>query len=261
LGQWVAAVGEWTLRWFEGTLAFAAFGATALSAALRRESWRTPVRAAFWRALHRVAAQSAATTVVTGALLGFALVTQILYWLQSAGQTQLVGAIVVRLLVRELVPIIVGLIIFGRVGTGVLIELGEARPKGWLRQLERQGIDPVALTVMPRLVAFAIGAFCLGTLLLVSTLASGYLVGSAFGLVTVSVWQFAENVLRAMAVGDFIVPPAKCLSIGFAVALVCCATALSRRDEAEELQRLLQRGFVRAALAILLVNGVFDLAG
>src|SRR5262249_44650330 len=131
----------------------------------------------------------------------------------------------------------------------------------WLRQLERQGVDPVALLVTPRLMAFSIGAFCLGTLLLVSTLASGYLVGSAFGLITVPVWQFAENMLRAMTVGDFIVPPAKCLAIGFAVALVCCATALARASDGYELQRLVQRGFVRAALAILLVNGVFDLAG
>ena len=88
-----------------------------------------------------------------------------------------------------------GLIILGRVGTGILIDLGEARPRGWLRQLERQGIDPVALLVMPRVVGFAIGAFCLGTLLLVSTLVSGYLAGAALGLITVPIWQFGQNVL------------------------------------------------------------------
>ena len=110
------------------------------------------------------------TSLGTGVLLGFGLVTQVVYWLETAGQSQLVGTIVVRLLVREIAPIVVGLIILGRVGTRVLIDLGEARPRGWLRQLERQGIDPVALLVMPRVVGFAIGAFCLGTLLLVSTL-------------------------------------------------------------------------------------------
>ena len=51
-------------------------------------------------------------------------------WLQSAGQTQLVGMIVERLLVREIAPVVVGLILFGRVGTRILIDLGEARPGG-----------------------------------------------------------------------------------------------------------------------------------
>ena len=81
---------------------------------------------------------------------------------------------------------------------------------------------------MPRVVGFAIGAFCLGTLLLVSTLMSGYLAGSALGLITVPIWQFGQNVLLAMDIGDFVVPPVKCLAIGVAVALVCCATALAR---------------------------------
>jgi phospholipid/cholesterol/gamma-HCH transport system permease protein len=259
LGGLFAATGYAALRRIDGLLSFASFCATALAATVRRETWQRPVRGAFSEALYRVAIQCAATTVVTGLLLAVVLVTQVVYWLETAGQTQLVGSIVVRLLVRELAPMAVGLIILGRVGTGVLITLGEARPAGWLRQLERQGIDPMVLLVTPRLTAFAIGAFCLGTMLLVSTLLAGYAVASALGLVTVPIWRFGQNVLFAMTLADFIVPPAKCLVIGAAIALVCCATALTRASDDYELQRLVQRGFVRGALAILLVNGVFDL--
>lgn len=171
------------------------------------------------------------------------------------------GAIVVRVLIRELAPITVGIIILGRVGTGALIDLGEARPRGWLRQLERQGLDPIALLVAPRVASYAIGGFCLGVLLLVSTLGSGYLVSWALGMVNFSIWQFGANVLRAMEPFDFIVPPLKCITMGAAIALVCCATALMRDSEAMPMQRLVQRGFVRGALAILVVNGIFDLVG
>jgi len=261
IGRLLAATGAATLRRVDALLVFVAFSATAVAAALRRDSWRRPVRMAFRNTLHRVAVQSIPTILSAGILLGLGLVTQVVYWLETAGQRQLVGAIVVRVLVREIAPIVVGFIVLGRVGTAVLIDLGEARPRGWLRQLERQGVDPVALLVMPRVVAFAVGAFCLGTLLLVSTLVSGYLAGSALGLVTVPIWQFGQNVLQAMDLGDFVIPPVKCLSIGIAVALVCCATALARADESDELQRLVQRGFMQSALAILVVNGAFDLVG
>ena len=256
----VEALGNSTLRSLVSGAEFAAFSLTAFVVAFRRESWRRPVRAAFYTALHRVAVQSATTTVVTGALLGLALVTQVVYWLQSVGQSNLIGTIVVRLLVREIVPVVVGLIIFGRVGAAILIDLGEARPRGWLRQLERQGVDPMALLVMPHVLAFAVGAFCLSTILLFSTLLSGYVVASSLGLINFPIWQFVENVERAMDGADFIVQPLKCVTIGMAVALVCCATALGRGDERVELQRLVQRGFIRAALAILVVNAIFDLA-
>jgi phospholipid/cholesterol/gamma-HCH transport system permease protein len=254
------SVGQATLRWLVSSAEFAAFAATAFAVALRRDSWRRPVRAAFLGALHRVAVQSALTTMVTGALLGFALITQVVYWLQSVGQSDLIGTIVVRLLVREIVPVVTGLVILGRVGIGTLVDLGEARPRGWLRQLERQGIDPMALIVMPRVLAYAVGAFCLSTILVTSTLLSGYVVASSLGLIHFPIWQFVENVERAMDASDFYMQPLKCMFIGMAVALVCCATALSRVDERFEMQRLVQRGFIRAALAILVVNAIFDLA-
>jgi phospholipid/cholesterol/gamma-HCH transport system permease protein len=199
------------------------------------------------------------TVLATGVLLGFVLVTQVVYWLTTAGQTELVGTIVVRLLVREIAPVVVGLIVFGRVGIGALITLGEARPAGWLRQLERQGIDPVTLLVMPRMVAFSIGSFCLCTVLLIATLVSGYLMASALGLVSIPIWRFGQNVLLAMTFADFIVPPAKCIAIGMAIALVCSASALARATHTYELQRLVQRGFFRVALAILVISGLADL--
>jgi phospholipid/cholesterol/gamma-HCH transport system permease protein len=259
-GQFLAATGANVVRRVEAVLVFTAFGATVLASALRRESWRRPVRAVLRESLHQVAVESAPTALGTGVLLGLVLVLQVVYWLETVGQSQLIGAIVERLLVREIAPVVVGLIIFGRVGTRIIIDLGDARPRGWLRQLERQGIDPLALLVMPRMIAYAIGAFCLSTLMVVSTLVTGYLVASALGLVTFPIWQFAQNVTRAMDLDDFLVPPAKCLIIGAMVALVCCATALTRATGTYEVQRLVARGFVRVALAILLVSAAFDLA-
>ena len=259
-GRLLAATGAYVLRRIEAALVFAAFTATVMAAALRRESWRRPVRAVFYDSLHRVALDSALTTIGTGIVLGFVLVAQVVYWLETAGQSQLVGAIVERSLVREIAPVVVGFIIFGRAGTRILIDLGEARPRGWLRHLERQGIDPIALLVMPRMTAYAIGAFCLSTMLLVSTLVTGYVMASALGLVTFPIWQFGQNVMRAMDFADFVVPPVKSVIIGALVALVCCATALTRATAGSEVQRLVARGFVRVAMVILFVSAVFDLA-
>ncbi len=255
----LAALGTATIFGTSRLLLFMSFATTVAVVALRREAWRGPVWIEFKRVLHEVAVRSLPTTVVTGMLVGFALVTQAVYWLAQTGTTGLVGPVIVILLIRELVPILVGLIVFGRSGTATLIELGEAQPKGWLRLLEIQGLDPLALLVLPRAVAFALGSFCLATVLLCSTMLTSYFLAYGLELIAYSIWDFADAVLRSMKIQDFIVPPLKSIIIGYMVALTCCSTGLGRRDESDELQRLVPRGFVRSALAILLVNTLFDL--
>jgi phospholipid/cholesterol/gamma-HCH transport system permease protein len=260
-GRMLGQTGTGTRRRLTTLVELAALAATVIVLALRRDSWRLPVRATFRHALHALVVRSVGTTLATGLLLGFALATQAVYWLEATGQTGFVGKVIVLILVREITPLLVGLIVFGRVGTSILIELAEAQPKGWLRKIERLGMDPVVLLVMPRVLGAAIGAFCLGIILIFSALASGYLVARTLGIIAYSIWDFGETVLRAMSVLDFVVPPAKCIVIGVAVVLVCCATGLARHDQSDELQRVVRRGFVRATLAILLVNGIFDLIG
>ena len=255
----LAALGAATIGGTTRLLLFVSFAATVAIVALRRSAWRRPVWIEFKRVLNEVAVRSLLTTVVTGMLVAFALVTQAIYWLAQTGTTGLVGPVIVILLIRELVPILVGLIVFGRSGTATLIELGEAQTKGWLRLFEIQGLDPLALLVLPRALGFALGAFCLATVLLCSTLLFSYLLAYGLELFAYSIWDFSDLVLRSMKFHDFIVPPLKCIVIGFLVALTCCSTGLGRRDESDELQRLVPRGFVRSALAILLVNTLFDL--
>jgi phospholipid/cholesterol/gamma-HCH transport system permease protein len=255
----LAALGETTIGSTGRLLLFVALAATVVMVAMRRGAWHGPIWVEFKRVLHEVAVRSLPTTIATGMLIGFALVTQAVYWLQQTGTSGLVGPIIVIILIRELVPILVGLIVFGRSGTATLIELGEAQTKGWLRLFEMQGLDPLVLLVLPRAFGFALGAFCLATVLLLSTLATGYLMAHELGLAAYSIWDFSDLVLRATKAADFIVPPLKCITIGFLVALACCATGLGRRDESDELQRLVPRGFVRSALAIMVVNSLFDL--
>jgi phospholipid/cholesterol/gamma-HCH transport system permease protein len=255
----LAAVGAATINNAHQLLLVAALATTVVLVAMRRGVWRGPVWIEFKRVLDGVVMRSLPTTVITGMLVALALVSQAVYWLAQTGTTGLVGQVIVILLVREFVPILVGLIVFGRSGTATLIVLGEAQTRGWLRLFEIQGLDPLVLLVLPRAFAFALGAFCLATVLLLSTLLTSYLLSHELGLIAYSIWDFFDLVLRAMKTQDFIVPPLKCITMGFLVALACCTTGLAPRAQTDTLQRLVPRGFVRSALAILVVNSLFDL--
>ena len=69
------------------------------------------------------------------------------------------GRILAIALVRELAPLITGLIIIGRSGTAVVVELGNMRVSGEIDTLESMGIDVFEYLVIPRMGAFALSTF------------------------------------------------------------------------------------------------------
>jgi phospholipid/cholesterol/gamma-HCH transport system permease protein len=227
--------------------------------AMRPAAWRRTVRSEFRRALRQAVGGGLSTALVTAALIGLIMVSQALYWLGEAGQRELIGPVLVIVLVREVTPLLVGVIVLGRSGVVVLSEIGELQIGGQVRTLAAQGLDPFLLLVLPRACALAIGSFTLGILFVFAALLSGFVVGSLLGAVGISVWSFLDRVLLAMHPADFAVFPAKMFVIGLLIALTCCLTGLTATAQ-DEVADLLPRGFVRGVVAILLASLVLSLA-
>ncbi len=216
-------------------------------------TWRRTVRAEYRATLTRTVAGSVGTVAVAAVIIGFGLVFEALYWLRTAGQQQETGRILVLVLIRELAPLLVGIVLLGRGGTVAVAELGTLAAGGEIAVLRAEGIDIFQYLVLPRAAAFAVAAFTLGMVFVMVALVSGYAAGSALGVANNSIFGFLENVLRAMSIPDLIVFPAKLLLIGLMVALTCCATGLSAQ-EIDAPANLLPRGFTRGVTAILAVT-------
>jgi phospholipid/cholesterol/gamma-HCH transport system permease protein len=221
--------------------------------AVRRDNWRRTVRAEFRRILRQAVGGGLAPTLVTGALLGLAMVSQTLYWLAEAGQAGLIGSVLVTVIVRELAPLLVGFILLGRSGMVTLSEIATLRRGGQVEALAAQGLDPFLLLVLPRAWALAISAFTLAVLLVPVALITGFVASNLLGAVETTVWSFLDGVLRAMHAADFAVFPAKMIAIGLLVALTAIVTGFEARS-GENAALVLPRGFVRGTLAILVVS-------
>jgi len=252
LGRPIIVGGHWLLL-------LAGMGAAVVVEATQPRNWRRTVRAEFHRTLLLAGVGSLPTVLIAGALLGLAMVYQALYWLEAAGQTDLLGTVLVIVLVRELAPLLVGLIVIGRSGSVVLLELGRIRAGPQYHLLRALGIDPFLYLILPRALALAVAVFCLTVLFIVIALGSGFLAGSALGAVQLSMWDFLDKVLRAMGPATYLLVPLKTLAIGFAVGLVCATTALRSRASAADMTRLLPTGYVRAVLASLIITGAVSM--
>jgi phospholipid/cholesterol/gamma-HCH transport system permease protein len=224
-----------------------------LREALRRDNWRRTVRAEFLRILRQAVGGGLAPTLITGGLVGLAMVSQTLYWLAGAGQAELIGSVLVTVIVRELTPLFVGFILLGRSGMVTLSETATLRRGGQVEALAAQGLDPFLFLVLPRAWALAISAFTLAVILVPVALVTGFAAGSLLGAVETTIWSFLDGVLRAMHTADFAVFPAKMVVIGLLVALTAVLTGLDA-GAGENAARVLPRGFMRGTLAILVVS-------
>ena len=240
-------------------LKLAAVGFGVAREAVRPATWRRTVRGEFHRVLRQAVGGGLSATLVTAALIGLVMVSQALYWLGEAGQEELIGPVLVTVLVREVAPLLVGLILLGRSGVVVVSEIGELQIGGQVSALAAQGLDPFLLLVLPRACALAIACFTLGVMFVVAALLSGFVARSLLEAARISIWSFLDRVLLAMRAGDFVVFPAKMIVIGLLVALTASLTGLTATAQ-DEAARLLPRAFVRGVVGILLASIALSLA-
>jgi phospholipid/cholesterol/gamma-HCH transport system permease protein len=255
----VAWVGRSVRSRLQFLLSLMALTAGTVAEALLPRAWRRSARLEFRRVLRMALGGSLTATVFVATVVGVGMVYQAIYWLRVAGQEGSLGNILVAILVRELAPILVGVILLGRSGAAMLTELGQLHADRQLHALQAQGVDPFQILVMPRGIAFALASYTLGVVFVLVTMVVGFALASTLGVVQTSLWSFLDALLRATAPADFVVFPVKMLAIGLLIGSTACLTALLAH-ESEDIGRLISRGFIRGMLAIMLTSGALSLA-
>lgn len=247
-------------RGVQVALAAAALALGIVVEGLSRGTWRrATVRAEFRRELRLSLLGGLLTALVTATGVGVGLVYQALTWLAFIGQEGLAGSLLVTVIVREVTPVLVGLILLGRSGTVTVVEFGAIKAAGQLRMLEAQGMDPFVLLVLPRVLALAVSGFTLGLFFLATALATGWL---AAGLLAAPgggpIWLLGE-VVAAAERRDFALFAAKLSLIGALVAITSAITGMSA-TRSDTPSFLLPRGFVRGVVGVLAVSGLLSVA-
>ncbi len=171
--NWLAAIGKSGLEWLgrlgDSGVFFLRMTATALTPPLK---WRRLlVRLQF------LGYQSLPVVVLTGCFTGMVLSLQGFYALNRVGSTAFLGPLVALSLLRELGPVITGLMVTGRAGSAVTAEIGIMRIGEQIDAIELMGLNPFRYLVAPTLLA-ALAALPLLTCIFdVAGILGGWLVG------------------------------------------------------------------------------------
>ena len=103
--------------------------------------------------IHAIGNRSLVIILASGLAVGFVLALQMYYALVAYGAAESLGLIVNLALVRELGPVVAGLLFAGRAGTSLTAEIGLMKAGEQIAAMELMAIDPKARVLAPRLIA------------------------------------------------------------------------------------------------------------
>jgi phospholipid/cholesterol/gamma-HCH transport system permease protein len=250
----LATIGKWTIGFWQWPVQFISDTVAVIRQSFRPITWRRSIRAEFLRQCYQVGAQALPFILVAGFFVGFGLVAQAYHWLAVFGSTNLFGGFLSAILVREIAPVLVGLIVIGRSGSTLLVELGTMKTEGQVHMLDAQGVDPFLYLVVPRVLAFSICMFSLTTAFVAVALLAGFFSGVLIGITQFYFFDFLNRAIGSMGWQTYVLFSLKTIAIGFAIALISCRTALSLTGVSANVLDIMPRGFALSALAALIIS-------
>ena len=184
---------------------------------------------------------------------------QLAFWTGKAGQSQMLGPLLVAVVARELGPLLTNVIVIVRSSSAMATELGVLKIKGDVRALEAQGNDPFLYLVMPRVLGVAVSTFCLTIVFILVALASGYLFGAWLGTGSRDVWFFTNTVLNALHPQDVVSILTKSILPALVTSASCCIGGLGVGDSVTDIPRATQRALTRSVAGLFVISAVVSL--
>ncbi len=245
---WVAHLGVLVSRWLGGFGDFCRFCGLTFGWIIPAVSRRRNLQAILHE-FYEIGTRSIPVVMITGAFVGAVLAVQTVSQFKALGMVDQMGTIVNLSVLRELGPVLAGLMLAGRVGGGLTAELGTMRVTEQIDALRAMGADPIRVLVVPRFLA------CVLLIPLLALYAS--FMGILGGFVT-SVYLFGANsaVFWANAsdtvfIYDIFYGPIQCFFFGAVMALICCYKGFNCRPGAAGVGRACTESFVASCMAIL----------
>ncbi len=218
-----------------------------------QQIWRGPIEKSLVIAqFDQIGVRSISIVVITSAFIGMVLALQTAYSLESFGGKLFVGKVVSLSLVRELAPVLMSLMVGGRVGAGIAAELGTMRVTEQIDALRALATSPIRKLVVPRVLATTL----MFPLLTIVSCALGILGGM---LIAVANLQLSANfymrsVIETLKYNDLASGIGKTFFFGFATGLIACYNGLRTTGGADGVGRSTTMTVVTAAITVLIMD-------
>ena len=188
--------------------------------------------------------------LVSGLFVGMVLALQGYDVLQRYGAAESLGVLVALSLVRELGPVVAGLLFASRAGSAITAEIGLMKATEQLSAMEMMAVDPLARVVAPRFWGGIISMPLLTALFSTLGIFGAYLVGVK--LIGIDPGAFWGNMQAGVDFRyDIVNGIIKSIVFGIAVSLIAVFEGYDAKPTAEGVSTATTRTVVESSLAIL----------
>ncbi len=190
--------------------------------------------------------------IVTGAFTGAVFTAQSYFQATKLDMETGIGGLVSIAMCRELAPVLVGLMITGRVGAAMAAEIGTMKVTEQVDALRAMGISPTGYLVVPRFIAIMISM----PLLIAEAILFGIVASWAIAVLLYGVSEawFMHHLEVFTELEDIAFGMIKGFIYGILICLVACHQGLVAKDGAVGVGRATTRAVVIASLAVLICN-------
>ena len=207
-----------------------------------------------WRSLYRDGVKSFPIVVVTAILTGAIMAIQAASYIEKYGAYSLLGWGAGFSILREVGPILIGLMFSGRVGANNTAELGTMKVTEQVDALRALAIDPISYLVMPRFFSMILMMVLLVVVRDLTALVGGAVTSDL--LIGVSPTLFFSSLLEYTLLIDFLIGVVKAATFGFAIAVISCHFGMSVQGGAVGVGKAVNDSVVASAIGIFVLDYV-----
>ncbi len=176
--------------------------------------------------------------------------------LAERGLHNAVGGLVGIAMAKEFAPIMMSILIAGRVGSAMAAEIGSMRVYQEIDALRTMNINPIHYLVLPRLVALACALPMLVTFSILVGWLGGAVVASVTGQIDIPIQSFFTNMKSVVEVKDVANGVFKSFCFAWIVGIVSCHQGLITRGGPRGIGRSVTKAVVNSIVLIVMFDYV-----
>jgi phospholipid/cholesterol/gamma-HCH transport system permease protein len=199
-----------------------------------------------------VGVASLTVVLLTGFFTGAVLALQSGQTLDQFGARPVVGRLVSASMVKELGPVLTGLMLTGRIGSGIAAELGSMMVTDQINALRALGTDPIRKLVVPRMLA---GIFMAPVLTVISDfvgIVGGWMV-ARFQLQVAS-GLYWSSITEGLYMQDVWMGLMKPFILGFVIVSIACHVGLQTTGGTQGVGKATTNSVVAGSVAVIAVD-------
>ncbi len=201
---------------------------------------------------HEIGARSVSIVSITGLFVGMVLAVQAADQFLNLGLGNYLGSVINLSVIRELGPVLAGVMLAGRVGGALTAELGTMHVTEQIDALTTMGVDPIRYLVVPRFLACLLLTPLLTCYADFLGVIGGYLISvDVYGVSAAAYWRFSAQALETWDIFSGLI---KSVLFGGVIALIACYKGFHCKPGAEGVGQACTEAFVSSFVSILAID-------